>query len=140
MNSENDLLKALERFNECHEQCHHEVSREINISELKVKQLYYLEVIGQRSSLAPSELADILGITRPSVTSIVNNLIKLNCIQKRQCTRDGRKFYVELSDKGKQIVSFKRIKYQRLVKRIIVSLTEQEINTFIKLLQKIVNI
>jgi DNA-binding MarR family transcriptional regulator len=140
MGIEDDLFSALERFNHCHEQCHHELSQEINISELKVKQLHYLEIIHRHTPLAHSQLADILGITRPSVTSIVNRLVKLDCVLKRQCTRDGRKFYVELSEKGKRIVAFKQIKYQRLAKKIVVSLSVSEIRTLITLLQKITNI
>jgi DNA-binding MarR family transcriptional regulator len=140
MTVEDDLLEALERFNECHEQCHLEVADEINISELKVKQLYYLEVIRRRRSLTLSQFAQILEITKPSVTSIVNQLIKTECVSKRQCVQDGRKYYIELSEKGEKIAAFKQLKYKRLVTKIIVSLSESEVENFVDLLKKIVNI
>jgi DNA-binding MarR family transcriptional regulator len=140
MGVEDDLLKALEQFNECHEKCHFELAEEINISELKVKQLHYLEIIGRRGSLTLSQFAEILEITRPSVTSIVNRLIKSECVSKRQCERDGRKYYIELSEKGEKIASFKQLKFRRLVTKITVSLSESEVRTFVTLLQKIANI
>jgi len=140
MDIENQLLEALRKFNDRHEQCHSELIKEINISELKVKQFHYLEVIKQNKYLSFSQFATLLGVTKPSVTSIVNQLIKLDCVTKRQCTKDGRRFYVELSKKGEQIVAFKELQFERLVKKIVVSLTETEIDIFIRLINKIVNI
>jgi|WetSurMetagenome_2_1015567.scaffolds.fasta_scaffold105600_2 DNA-binding MarR family transcriptional regulator len=140
MGVEDDLLKALEQFNECHEKCHLELTEEINISELKIKQIHYLEIIGRRSTLTLGQFAEILEITKPSVTNIVNQLIKSGCVLKRQCDQDGRKYYIELSEKGEKIAVFKQLKYRRLVAKIIVSLSEPEIRTFVTLLQKIVNI
>jgi DNA-binding MarR family transcriptional regulator len=140
MGIEDELFEALEKFNECHEKCHHELCEEISISELKVKQLHYLEVIRRRKSLTLGQFAEVLEITRPSVTSIVNQLVKIECVLKRQCGQDGRKYYIELSEKGEKIAAFKQLKYRRLVAKIIVSLSEDEVRTFVALVQKIINI
>ena len=138
MSSEKRLVEALKRFRAQKEQCHLELSKEINISELKIKQFHYLKIISQHEALTFGRLAEILRITRPSVTSIVNQLIELDCVYKQQCTRDGRIFYVELSEKGKKIVEFQNLELERRAKKIVAVLTENEIGIFVRMINKIV--
>ena len=139
MSPEKLLLEALLKFKAQNEQCYRELSNEINISELKVKQFHYVELIYTNRPLTFSRFAEILEITKPSVTNIVNQLIKLGIVYKKQCSRDGRRYYVELSEKGKKIVQFHNLQQQRLAKRIIETLNEEEIRVFIDLINKIVS-
>lgn len=139
MNHENRLIAALTRFHQKNEQCHRELLKEIKISELKLKQLHYLEIIHSNEQLTFGRFAEILRITKPSVTSIVNQLIRLECVYKRQCPRDGRIRYVELSDKGRKIVRFKILERQRLARKIIEALTDDEIEQFIRLIDRIIS-
>ena len=131
------ILDAIYRFGKQDDQCHRELSGEIGITEIKPKQFRYLEIISENDHLTFSKFADILQITKPSVTEIVLQLINLNCVQKQQCHMDGRCYYVELSEKGKQIVQFRQLKYQRLAEKIGRSLTDEEIDLFVNLLCKI---
>ena len=140
MKSEALLFESLKKFNAQREQCHIELSKEINISELKIKQFHYLEIINKYEYLTFSRFAEILEITKPSVTAIVNQLIKLECVYKQQCTRDGRRYYVELSEKGKKIVQFQNLELQRLANKISRILSENEIEIFVNLINKIVRI
>jgi DNA-binding MarR family transcriptional regulator len=139
MSPEKLLLDALLKFKAQNEQCYRELSNEINISELKVKQFHYVELIYTNRPLTFSRFAEILEITKPSVTNIVNQLIKLGIVYKKQCNRDGRRYYVELSEKGKKIVQFHNLQQQRLAKRIIEALNEEEIGIFVGLINKIVS-
>ena len=138
MHAEELLLEALNKFKAQKEQCHLELTKEINISELKIKQLHYLKIIYQHDHLTFGRFAEILQITKPSVTNIVNQLIKLDVVYKQQCTRDGRIFYVMLSEKGKKIVQFQDLEHRRLAEKISAILTEKEIIQFIRLINKIV--
>jgi len=139
MSIESQLLEALTRFHHKHEQCHRELLKEINIAELKLKQIHYLEIIYRNEHLTFGRFAEILHITKPSVTSIVNQLIKLECVYKRQCTKDGRIRYVELSDKGRKIVKFKTLERRRLATKITEALTDDEIEQFIRLIDRIIS-
>ena len=140
MTTRAQLLEALARFNDRYERCHMELSSEIQISELKIKQFHYLEIISKNSYLTFSRFAEILGISKPSVTSIVNQLIRLECVRKSQCSQDGRRFYIELSSKGEKIASFNELKRRRLAETIMSALTERETEFFISLIKKIANI
>ena len=136
----NELITALIKLNDHYERCHRELSCEIPITELKIKQLRYIEIIGKSSSLTFSQFAEKLQITKPSVTSIVNQLIKLECVRKNQCSMDGRKYFIELTPKGEKITLFNNLKQKRLAEKIHLVLSEREIELFIDLLNKIVNI
>jgi DNA-binding MarR family transcriptional regulator len=136
----NELITALIKFNDHYERCHRELSREIPVGELKIKQLRYIEIIGKSSSLTFSQFAEKLQITKPSVTSIINQLIKLECVRKNQCSMDGRKFFIELTPKGEKITLFNNLKQKRLAEKIHLVLSEREIELFIEILNKIVNI
>ena len=139
MHSKALLLEALKQFTAQKEQCHIELTQEINISDLKVKQFYYLELINRYDHITFGRFAEILQITRPSVTQIVTQLIELDTVYKEQCARDGRIFYVRLSEKGKKIVQFKNLELERLADKIVRSLSEDEIYTFVNFIQKIAN-
>ena len=136
----NELITALIKFNDHYERCHRELSREIPVGELKIKQLRYIEIIGKSSSLTFSRFAEKLQITKPSVTSIINQLIKLECVRKNQSSMDGRKFFIELTQKGEKIALFNNLKQNRLAEKIRRALSELELELFIELLNKIVNI
>jgi DNA-binding MarR family transcriptional regulator len=136
----NELIIALTRFNDRYESCHRELSCEIPIGELKIKQMHYIEIIGKSSSLTFSQFAEKLQVTKPSVTSIINQLIKLECVRKNQCSMDGRKYFIELTPKGQKIAQFNNLKQNRLAEKITLALSEGELGLFIELLNKIVNI
>ena len=63
MTIKNDLIEALIKFNDRHERCHMELSCEIPIAELKIKQIHYLEIIGKSTGLTFSLFAEKLRIT-----------------------------------------------------------------------------
>ncbi|MBU2451974.1 MAG: winged helix DNA-binding protein, partial [Proteobacteria bacterium] len=76
-------------------------------------------------------------VTKPSVTEIVNKLIKLDCVEKKRCPRDKRIFYIILTDKGHNIARLQYLAEQRIVDIIFSVFDDEEIDTFIKLIKKI---
>ena len=136
MQIESILLESLKRFAEKKEQCHLELLQEINISELKIKQLYYLEIIHQYDHLTFTRFAEILKVTKPSVTHIVNQLMKMEFVSKEQYTRDGRIYYIELSERGEKVEHLKILELERLAGKIITALSGDEVMTLIRPIDK----
>lgn len=137
MKDRDRLFNAFNRLDETIMQCNHELSSKIGALELQVKQFKYLHIIDNNENLTFSELARILDITKPSVTEIVNKLIKLGCVVKKQSDEDGRVFYIETTEKGKQIARMKRLAKASLTDRVLECLTEEEIDSFTRLVDKI---
>lgn len=59
--------------------------------------LYINMVATHPNEYTPSKIADLLGITRPSVTHRINELEKKGYIIKTQCKTDKRIFYLNIS-------------------------------------------
>lgn len=71
--------------------------------------LYINMIASHPNEYTPSKIADLLGITRPSVTHRINELEKKGYIVKTQSKTDKRIFYLNISD---ECLNY----YQNLVK------------------------
>lgn len=131
------LLRAIEKFQEHIERCHSRLSAETGHAELRPRQFHCLEVISQHENVTCGRLAELLSVTRPSVTEIVLQLEKCRCIQRQRCSRDGRRCYIVLTERGRNIARIKLLNQQRLVQKIKESLTDAEIDALAVLLNKI---
>lgn len=55
----------------------------------------------EQQALSPSEMGDILGISRPAITAILNTLEEKQLILRTMDHMDKRRILVELSQKGR---------------------------------------
>ena len=131
------IYEAVRKFNSLGHECNLEISDKLGMSELQVNQLHYLKVIDRTVDITFGEFAEILKVTKPSVTDIVNKLIKLGVVEKKRCTRDKRKFYIRLTEKGRNIARLPFLAEQKVVDIIVNVLDDDEIDTFIKLIKKL---
>jgi DNA-binding MarR family transcriptional regulator len=82
-------------------------------------------------------LAESLYVTMPTVTGLVDRLTKLKLVRRIPCEEDRRKVFIELTDKGKDIINgFKEI-IQRRWTNFLEPLSPSECETFLKLFEKI---
>lgn len=49
------------------------------------------------------EIADAIHRSKPTVTVLVNKLVELNLVKKKQASDDSRVVYVELTSQGKEL-------------------------------------
>lgn len=118
-------------------ECSCKLIDELNMSELTLRQIEYIKKIGQHDCITISGLAEILNLSKPSITEMVKKFIKLDCVYKKQCQEDGRVQYIFLTERGKCIASFADLEIKRLVDKMMRSLNEDEINVLIGILLKI---
>lgn len=74
----------------------------------------YLNLIAtHQNEFTPSKIADLLRITRPSVTQKINELVKKGYVVKTQSETDKRVFYLALNDEtDKYYKELERIDYK----------------------------
>lgn len=118
-------------------ECSCKLINELNMSELTLRQVEYIKKFDQYEYITTSKLAEILDLSKPSVTEMIKKFIKLECIYKQKCHKDGRVYYIHLTNKGKCIARFEELAAKRVVDRIMESLNEDEVNTLINLLSKV---
>jgi DNA-binding MarR family transcriptional regulator len=96
-----------------------------------------LKFIGDREKTSMSDIAAYLSITAPSATSLVTGLIKEGLVVRTKDTTDRRAFRLELSREGKSKLAAKIQRGTALLGEVFAVLSEEELNTFIALLEKI---
>lgn len=118
-------------------ECSYNLIDELNMSELTFRQIEYIRKISKYEYITISELAEILNISKPSITQMIKKFEKLDCVYKKQCKEDGRVQYIYLTDKGRNIAEFENLTIQKLVEKIVIHIDENEINILIDILLKI---
>nr|WP_320013782.1 MarR family transcriptional regulator [uncultured Desulfobacter sp.] len=131
------IYAAVRKFNSLGHECNLEISDKLGMSELQVNQLHYLKIIDRTVDMTFGKFAEILKVTKPSVTEIVNKLIKLNVVEKKQCAWDKRIFYIKLTEKGRNIARLPFLAEQRVVDIIVSVLDDEDIDTFVKIIRKL---
>lgn len=118
-------------------ECSCKLIDELNMSELTLRQIEYIKKIGKYDAITISGLAEILNLSKPSITEMVKKFIKLDCVYKRQCQEDGRVQYIYLTERGECIARFEDLEIKRLVAKMLESLDHSEIDVLISILVKI---
>lgn len=131
------VREAVRKFNSLGQECNLEISDKLGMSDLQLNQLHYLKIIDRTGDMTFGKFAEILKVTKPSVTEIVNKLIRLDVVEKTRCDRDKRKFYIKLTEKGRNIARLPFLAEQRVADIIVGALEDEEIYTFIEIIKKL---
>ena len=106
-------------------------------SDITMNQMLYLETIARLGEPTFGDLADHLGVTRPSVSVIVKKLIQTGYISKAQSDVDGRVYHLHLTERGKRFNELHSEVHQILARRITENLDQDEIEALADLLERI---
>lgn len=131
------VLNAVAKLSGLTKECNLELSERLGMAQLQLNQLHYLQIINRTVDLTFSRFAEILKVTKPSVTEIVTKLIQIDCVRKVRSPDDGRIFYIELTEKGRKISQVSALAEAKLVDIILTQLNEEEIDLFVFLVRKL---
>ncbi|MBM7614155.1 MarR family winged helix-turn-helix transcriptional regulator [Alkaliphilus hydrothermalis] len=90
----------------------------------------------QSEPVTPLMISNFFRISKPSVTSMINSLIKKEYLIKTPSPTDGRSYTVSTSDKGKELVESTYNEYFRTIELLKNKMGDKEFNSFIQLMQK----
>jgi len=108
-------------------------------SELTEGQCITGSIIFQCESCTMNEIATKLGVSMSAVTGIIDRMVKHGYAERQRDDSDRRLVLVQLTDKGKQIITeFNQHKNTEL-RQILSVLTEEDRTTFLGYIQKIVD-
>ena len=106
-------------------------------SDVTMNQMHYLDTIAHLEKPTFGELAEDLGVTRPSVSVIVKKLIDAGYLTKSQSQHDRRVYFLQLTKKGKRFNELHNEVHRILAARITENLSKSEIKALSGLLEKI---
>lgn len=107
--------------------------------DLTMKQVYYIETLGQMNKPTYSEFASRLKLSKPSITAIVNKLIKGGYVLTTSDERDKRVSRILLTRHGREINRIHRDMHGRFAQHIATTLDENEQRAFASAMNKIID-
>jgi DNA-binding MarR family transcriptional regulator len=131
------LSKTVEVFQKTLKCVKYETFGAEEAQKLSLHHFAYITAIQALGNPTFTDLAEKLNVTKPSVTAMVNKLIKEGYVRKQQSSEDRRIYHLYLDDKGKQLIEVERKGMMQFADRIRCALTEQEARQFAELLKKI---
>jgi DNA-binding MarR family transcriptional regulator len=96
-------------------------------SDLSIPQFRTLRFIQRKPDSSLSELADHLGLTLPSVSKLVDGLVKQELINRQESTSDRRRLTLVLTTNGEAIINSARASAQVNLVKILSSLSNEEL-------------
>jgi len=109
-----------------------------DFSDLTQQQFHYLQVIVRMKNPTLTELADELGLTKPTVTVLVNKLVEKGYITRVKSDEDRRSIHLIINKKGAKVNSLREIAHNRIAEKIKSGFSETETVIFSELLKKLV--
>ncbi|MCQ2604586.1 MAG: MarR family transcriptional regulator [Spirochaetia bacterium] len=108
---------------------------------LSISEIHLLEAVsgGKNAGRTISEIAEILDITKPSVTVAVNKLEKKGYLEKHTCESDLRSVRVFLTKEGAKVDAYHKYYHRFMVKSISDGLTDDEKKFLITTIGKLNN-
>jgi DNA-binding MarR family transcriptional regulator len=104
---------------------------------LRPGEMRALWIVARHGPLRKSDLADILGISKPLVSSLARTLENLGLITQSVPERDHRRRVIALSEKGQHVLDEMRALRQERMTALFERLTEEEQEMLYHLLQKL---
>ncbi|OFY63784.1 MAG: hypothetical protein A2V64_04930 [Bacteroidetes bacterium RBG_13_43_22] len=133
-----NLSKAISCLSDLIEKILEESISQSDFSDLTQQQFHYLQVIVRMKNPTLTELAGELGLTKPTVTVLVNKLVEKGYVTRIKSGEDRRTTHLLINKKGDKINSLREIAYQRMAEKIQSALSETETAIFTELLRKLV--
>lgn len=92
---------------------------------------------GASGSLTPAELADLMGVTRATITGLVDGLVRDGLVSRAPHTDDRRMLSVELTQAGRDLLIKVMPEHFRRMAWLLEPLLEEERTTLVALLRKV---
>ena len=102
--------------------------------------IHYLDTIRQLESIKDrvkvSDISDVLGLPRPSVTKTIKDMENLGFVKKMTTNEDGRVVFIQLSDSGKSLIDKYVDEYFTSLSKELSDITDEEADIMIEVVEK----
>ncbi len=136
MNQELELVESMDKLGVLMNKFQTELLNG-ELKEYTLRQLYYIELIDKHEGISVSEISKTLELKKSTVSIAINQLLELEIVTKIQSNTDKRFYFIKLTPKGKDIMKMHKQVHQNTIKKIINILNPGEVDSFIKIVDKI---
>jgi len=137
MDRNEKLSRGLGRLMKLKGSCYMSVMDDFDLSEMSLRQLDYLKKFNCSQGMTTSHLAEVLDLSKPTVTEMVKKFMKMDLVYKQGCPADGRVYYVKLTEKGQAIADLEMKTWAYMASKLSSKLNDEDLDTLILILEKI---
>ncbi len=129
-----DLINALESLRK--HQWHEENPLPIRHSEMMLLMCLSHNLRPGKVGIQPSELGELMDVTRPTITSMVNSLERQGYVQRLNDDSDRRVVFVRPTEKGDRLVEAARENFEETMAEMVEYLGHEDSREFVRLISK----
>ena len=99
--------------------------------------LFFAEQMHATPQMNPSQISEMQGVTRGTMSSLIRNLEEEGLVQRRLDPDDRRRFGISLTDEGRRMVTHHISDHLAMIERAFDTLSGDEQQTLVVLLGKL---
>lgn len=111
--------------------------RKSQFSDVSLKEMHIIEIIGKNTNVTPSDIARELMLTLGTVTTSLNKLEAKGYIERKRSKLDRRVVHLTLTKKGKLLDRLHRKFHKNMVIHIAEDMNEQEFEALAQVLKNL---
>ncbi len=102
---------------------HRYITPEDSLNENQIKLIMAINIL---KSVTPTELNRCLLIPKGSLTTIIRSLVKKELISKAYDEKDERKYYLSITQKGRELIQLKRERDSKAFKELFFNMDDKD--------------
>lgn len=107
-------------------------------TKLSILEVHAIEALGRRPGLKMRELSEILEISTPSVTAVIDKLETKGFARRKTTPKDRRVFLIELTKKGGELFDKHSKQHQKMAEKVLDCISGHDIPMFVEAFRNIV--
>lgn len=96
-----------------------------------------IRMLSQYGEVESHQLADLVCILKPSMTGVINRMLRDGLVQRRKAEHDQRRVFVSLTDKGKECFDNMRDEVEDNYRRLHEKFEAHKVQQLLELLQEL---
>lgn len=111
--------------------------RSSRFSDVSIKEMHTIDVIGENKDCTPSQIARALMVTLGTVTTSLNNLERKGYVERTRSTKDRRVVHLSLTRQGRLLYRLHKRFHDSMVRHVTEGMDEVEYQVMKKGLLKL---
>lgn len=112
-------------------------AKRLGVYQLSESRFMILALLFEYNALSPLTIAELIGVTKPTITSLILSLQKEGLIKRNNVPEDGRKYEISLTEQGDKLIKTVFYQHSLWIANITQNITNSEMKTLICILDKI---
>ncbi|MFH1075252.1 MAG: MarR family winged helix-turn-helix transcriptional regulator [Pseudomonadota bacterium] len=135
MHEVHELLSLIWAFDHALHGMSKKMARTLSVTGL---QRFVIRIIGRFPGIPAGKVAEILHIHPSTISGVLQRLEKHGFVQRRRDTRDSRRSFLGLTDKGRRLDVKREGTIEACVQRVLADVSKQELDMVKSLMEKLV--